>query len=112
MIIRNCYNEFPKTNKTIEEGDIWYAKFPYQTKGNLEKLRPVYVKKILNNNNFLVCMITTNKNNGKLLKIDLSCKNRYKHMKTSYININKESILDETKFYSKLKKGIKLEEMI
>ena len=110
MILRKCYNEFPKTTKTIEEGDIWYAWFPYNEKGNMQKLRPVYVKKILNDG-ILVYMITTNKNKGKLLEIDLSCKNRYRHMKKSYININNKRILDETKLYSKLKKGIKLKEM-
>jgi len=109
-MLKQCYNEFPKTNKTIEIGDIWYAYFPYQELGNMEKLRPVYVKKILDDG-ILVYMITTNQNKGKLLEIDLSCKNRYKNMRTSYININKKAILNETKFYSKLKKGIKLEEM-
>ena len=61
---KRIYDRFPGTNKEIMVGDIWFAYFPYldnnnQLMGNMEKIRPVYVKAITESG-IKVCYITSN----------------------------------------------------
>lgn len=99
MKIDKKFQEFPKTTRLIEKGDIWLAYYPYREKGNMEKLRPVYVSEV-NEDNIKVYMITTNKNRGIPLKVNLS--NR-KEKRQSYLNFNNYSIIKKEKFYIKIK---------
>lgn len=64
------YDKFPTTNVQPKKGDVWLAKFPYLTKGNIEKLRPVIITEI-KEEEITARMITTNKKRGSELPKEL-----------------------------------------
>lgn len=84
------YDKFPTTNKTINEGDIWLAKFPYKELGNMEKLRPVYIDEILTDK-VKVIMITSNKQKGIEINIK-SNKNKKSYLTNRYAYITTDKI--------------------
>lgn len=111
MISRNkIYQQFPRTNKSINAGEIWLAYYPYREIGGVEKLRPVYVKET-KKNGILVYKLTTNKDKGTFVDIKLGSKNRFKKFnKKSYIDFHSLTLINEEKFYSKLKSNIEIKE--
>lgn len=57
---------FLTTNKNPVVGDVWLVRYPYITKGNMEKPRPALI--VEDNGDYLkVRKITTNKKGGKLI---------------------------------------------
>lgn len=100
----NKLNEFPRVNKEPHRHEVWLALFPYETLGNMEKIRPVYITKVKEDT--VNCKkITTNSSKGKKIKGQLS-----KFW-------NKESYLSDVvmeipiyKLYGRLKDKIELEE--
>ena len=96
---KKYYDEFPKLSKNHplpKKGDIWLAKFPYNTKGNMEKLRPVLVSHEIDDE-YIVRGFTTNKKRGE----EINEKYKKYFPKTSYITkLYKRITLD--KFYKRI----------
>lgn len=99
----NKYNEFPKTNKQPKKNDIWLALFPYETLGNMEKIRPVLINKVCEDY-VIAQMITTNANKGK--EIDIVQNKLYKK---SYLTNYKQKLTYD-KLYGKIKSNAKIKE--
>lgn len=97
------YQNFPRTKKQPHKNDIWLALFPYETLGNMEKLRPVLIEKIYDNC-VIARMITTNSNKGKELDIVQN-----KLYKKSYLT-NRTEKLSYDKLYSRIKANVKIKE--
>lgn len=87
---KTIYDVFPKTLKKPLPKETWLAYFPYEEKGNWEKLRPVYVSEI-NDEEYICQKITSNSKHGK----------RFKET-NSYITEDKAKITID-KFYRKIK---------
>ena len=87
---KTIYDDFPKTLKKPLPKETWLAYFPYEEKGNWEKLRPVYVLEI-NNEEYICQKITSNSKHGKRFK-----------KTNSYITEEKAKITID-KFYRKIK---------
>ena len=88
------YDRFPTTTKNIFINDVWLAKFPYFQDGNMEKLRPVLINKI-KDNEIVVTMITSKENRG----IKINDTNIFR--KNSYLT-EKHAILPIDKLYRKI----------
>lgn len=99
----NKYNEFPKTKKTPHKNDIWLALFPYETLGNMEKIRPVLIEKVYEDY-VIARMITTNSNKGK--EIDMIQNKLYKK---SYLT-NYRQKLTYDKLYGRIKANTHIKE--
>jgi len=97
------YNDFPRTKKTPRKNDIWLALFPYETLGNMEKIRPVLIEKV-NEDYVIARMITTNPNKGK--EIDMI---QNKLFKKSYLT-NYRQKLTYDKLYGRIKTNMIIEE--
>lgn len=99
----NKYNQFPRTNKTPHINDIWLALFPYETLGNMEKIRPVLIEKV--KENYVVArMITTNANKG--IELDMV---QNKLFKKSYLT-NTRQKLTYDKLYGRIKSNTYIKE--
>ena len=102
----NKINRFPCVKKTPHENEVWLALFPYETLGNMEKLRPVLITKV--NDDKVKCKkITTNANKGKKIKGKLST-NKYFNQPSYLSNIEME--IPIYKLYGRLRNNIELED--
>lgn len=102
----NKINEFPKVKKTPHINEVWLALFPYEQLGNMEKLRPVLITKVMQDN--VKCKkITTNANKGKKIKGVLSTSKYFNQ--PSYLS-NIEVDIPRYKLYGRLRNNIELEE--
>lgn len=97
------YNDFPRTNKTPHKNDIWLALFPYETLGNMEKIRPVLIDEV-KEDYVIARMITTNEKKGK--EIDIS---NNKLFKKSYLTNNKHKLTYD-KLYGRIKSNANTKE--
>lgn len=101
----NKANEFPRLKKIPHENEVWLALFPYETLGNMEKLRPVLITKVMQDS--VKCKkITTNANKGKKIKGVLST-NKYFNQPSYLSNIEVE--IPIYKLYGRLRNNIELE---
>lgn len=50
-----------RTTKEPRIGDIWLAHVQYDTPGNMEKVRPIIIKKIIDNESYVDTIIIANK---------------------------------------------------
>ena len=64
---KTYYDKFPTTKNIPKKGDIWLVKFPYETKGNIEKVRPVLVSDV-KEESYLCRKITSNSSKGKRIQ--------------------------------------------
>lgn len=104
--IYNKMNEFPRVKKEPQKYEVWLALFPYETLGNMEKIRPVYITKVKEDT--VMCrMITTNSKNGKKIKGKLSTSKYF--TKDSYV---KDDVIELPiyKLYGRMKHRIEFEE--
>ena len=80
----NIMNKFPSVKKEPQKGQVWFALFPYETLGNMEKIRPVLIEKV--KENYVVArMITTNANKG--IELDMVQNKLFKKSYNSTIDI-------------------------
>lgn len=102
----NRINEFPKVKKAPHINEVWLALFPYETLGNMEKLRPVLITRVMQDS--VKCKkITTNANKGKKIKGVLST-NKYFNQPSYLSNIEVE--IPIYKLYGRLRNNIELED--
>lgn len=110
-ISKYSYNrsvEFPKTKKEPHRHEVWIALFPYETLGNMEKMRPVYITSINEEEDKVRCkMITTNPKHARKIKGTLSKSKPFN--KISYLK-DKTVEIPIYKLYGKIRNGIELEE--
>lgn len=105
----NIMNKFPSVKKEPQKGQVWFALFPYETLGNMEKLRPVLIEKVKEDTVECKC-ITTNPKNAKKIKGKLTHGNHFKFMnKESYVK-DKVVEISKSKLYGKIRNEIELEE--
>lgn len=98
---KNIYNFFPKQMKEPKKGDVWVAKFPFREKGCFEKVRPVLVIYVDEENEIYYCRsFTTNKSKGTEVSEELK---KYFN-KTPYLTDNVMGLKIE-KFYKRLYKS-------
>ena len=67
--IKSVYDGFPKTKKTPKKNEIWLAYFPYYGRTNIEKLRPVLICSVIDDE-AMVRKITTNSKRGVFININ------------------------------------------
>ena len=97
---------FPRVLKQPHINEVWLALFPYETLGNMEKLRPVLITKVMEDS--VKCKkITSNENKGIKIKGALSTNKTFS--KPSYLS-NIEMEIPIYKLYGRLKDKIELEE--
>lgn len=102
----NRMNTFPKVLKQPQKNQVWLALFPYETLGNMEKLRPVLITRVMQDS--VKCKkITTNANKGKKIKGVLST-NKYFNQPSYLSNIEVE--IPIYKLYGRLRNNIELED--
>ena len=89
-------DKFFTTNKNPQKGDVWLVRYPYETKGNMEKVRPVIIAEV-NEEYLKVRKITTNEKRGKLI-----IHKKYFNKKNSYLTNDYANI-----HYTKLIRRIK-----
>lgn len=104
----NRMSEFPRVKKEPHKHEVWIALFPYETLGNMEKMRPVYITSVDEEENIVRCkMITTNPKYARKIKGTLTnCK---PYNKDSYLK-DKVVEIPIYKLYGKLRNEIELEE--
>lgn len=105
----NRVNTFPKVLKQPQKNQVWLALFPYETLGNMEKIRPILITKVKENSVECKC-ITTNPHNAKKIKGVLAHNNHYKWLsQPSYV---KDKIIEIPKYklYGKIRNEIEVEE--
>lgn len=101
-------NSFPKTNKTPHAGEVWLALFPFDVPGGMQKMRPVLINEVIDENNIKVQMISTNPKNGIKIKNKLGNKNGWLGHEQSYLK-KRTAIVDIYKLYSRVLNEIELE---
>lgn len=99
----NKYKDFPRTKKTPQKNDIWLALFPYETLGNMQKIRPVLIENVTDDY-VIARMITTNSNKG--VELDIVQNHLYK--KSYLTNCRKRLTYD--KLYGKIKSNANIKE--
>jgi hypothetical protein len=101
-------NSFPKVKREIQVNQVWFALFPYETLGNMEKLRPVLITKV--NEDTVECKcITTNPNNATKIKGILAHGKHFrKFNQASYVK-NRAVEIPKYKLYGMIKNKIELE---
>lgn len=102
-------NKFPNVVREPQKNQVWFALFPYETLGNMEKLRPVLITKV--NEDTVQCRcITTNSHNATKIKGPLTNNKTFKNFnKESYVK--KEVVeIPKYKLYGMIKNKIELEE--
>lgn len=97
------YNDFPRTKKTPHINDIWLALFPYETLGNMEKIRPVLIEEVYDDY-VIARKITTNANKG--IELDLVQNKLYKK---SYLTDCRQKLTYD-KLYGKIKANTYIKE--
>lgn len=105
----NYINTFPKVLKQPHKNEVWFALFPYETLGNMEKLRPILITKVKQDSVECRC-ITTNPYNAKKIKGVLAHNKHFKWLsQTSYV---KDKIVEIPKYklYGKIRNEIEMEE--
>jgi len=112
-IRKNIYklnNSFPKVYANPKENEVWLALFPYETLGNMEKMRPVLIKEVKEDT--VICQKIGTGDNGKGKKIKGTL-NKNKHYyflnKPSYLK-NSVCELPKYKLYGKIRNEIEFEE--
>lgn len=99
----NKYNDFPRTKKTPHINDIWLALFPYETLGNMEKIRPVLIEEV-HDDYVIARKITTNANKG--IELDIVQNKLYKK---SYLTDYRQKLTYD-KLYGKIKSNTYIKE--
>lgn len=108
-IYNKYYKSFPKIIANPKPKEVWLALFPYETLGNMEKIRPVMIVKV-NDDKVIVRAITTNPRYARKIKGVLGSSKKYESFnKQSYLKNKKEEI-SIYKLYGKIKDRIELEE--
>lgn len=95
---RKYWDRFPDNQYIPEKGEVWLVKYPYEVRGNMEKLRPAIVSQV-NGETFICRKITTNSKRGKEIKGNLAKILEKPSYKT---NIYQELTID--KFYKRIYK--------
>lgn len=105
----NYMNSFPKVKREVQVNQVWFALFPYETLGNMEKLRPVLITKV--NEDTVECKcITTNATKGRKIKGILAHGKHFKKFnQASYVK-NKVVEIPIHKLYGMIKNKIELED--
>ena len=104
----NFMNSFPRIKKEPQRKQVWFALFPYETLGNMEKLRPVLIEDVSDDTVKCRC-ITTNPKNAIKIKGHLTNGKHFKFFnKDSYV---KKKIIEIPKYklYGKIRNEIELE---
>lgn len=99
----NKYNDFPRTKKRPHKNDIWLALFPYETLGNMQKIRPVLIDEV-KEDYVIARMITTNSNKG--IELDIVQNHLYKK---SYLTNHKQKITYD-KLFGRIKANANIKE--
>ena len=87
---KSNYDKFPTTNKEPKEGDIWLVKFPYITKGGMEKLRPAV---IVENRGYEIKVrkITSNEKRGKKISENIKT-DRVSYLTKEYAVVGRDKL--------------------
>lgn len=95
--MRRKYIGLPITNKKPQKGDYWLASFPFHEAGNFEKLRPIFVEQVNQEDKSIVArMITTNPKYGEKI-------NDKKHFKKDSYLTNNRATLPYDKLFRRIK---------
>ena len=89
-------DKFFTTNKSPHIGDVWLVRYPYETRGNMEKPRPVII--VENNGEYLkVRKITTNEKRGKLIVHKKYFTRRNSYLTNDYATIHYTKLIRRIK---------------
>ena len=85
-MIKYIQDDFPRTKKRPKRKEIWLAYYPYYGKTNMEKLRPVLIHKV-KDDEALVQMITSKKSSRTIKEIKLKGSKKPSYLRNSYATI-------------------------